>query len=229
MLGAQAFRPGLAATSFDYAYGYPWPVGGVATVLPRPNLVLVAQAVRDGLAIASFDAASPHYPWCVGCISIAGANPMLLVFLCGAITQPVARALHSRRAACVSSQGPANSFAVSDVVWFPTLDCLPADCLPQPLEGGGRSAEKRGWRRAPHECTSRLRPLRRAMSDNNESKPAPALGPARDEGNRLQAAGDVCTHHHRRGAERFAAILRRLDEPTAPSKLIGQGGTHVEP
>jgi hypothetical protein len=79
MPGAQAFCPDLAAASFDYAYGYPWSVGGVATVLPGPNVVLVAQAVLNGLATASFDAASPHYPWSVGCISIAAASPLVVL------------------------------------------------------------------------------------------------------------------------------------------------------
>jgi hypothetical protein len=44
MLGAQAFCPDLAAASFNRAYGYPRSVGGVAIVLPRPSVVLVAQA-----------------------------------------------------------------------------------------------------------------------------------------------------------------------------------------
>jgi hypothetical protein len=47
---AQAFCFNLAAASFDCAYGYPRSVGGIAIVLPRPNVVLVAQAVRDDLA-----------------------------------------------------------------------------------------------------------------------------------------------------------------------------------
>jgi hypothetical protein len=47
-------------------------------VLPRPNVVLVAQALLDGLATASFDATSPHYPWSVGCISIAAASPLVV-------------------------------------------------------------------------------------------------------------------------------------------------------
>ena len=79
MLGAQAFCPGLAAASFNRAYGYPRSVGGVAIVLPRPNGVLVAQAVSDGLATAFFDAASPHYPRFVGRISIGAASPLVVL------------------------------------------------------------------------------------------------------------------------------------------------------
>jgi hypothetical protein len=79
MLGAQAFCPDIAPASFDCAYNYPRSVGGVAIVLPRPNVVLVAQAVLDGLATASFDPASPHYPWPVGCLSIAAASPLVVL------------------------------------------------------------------------------------------------------------------------------------------------------
>jgi hypothetical protein len=79
MLGAQAFCSDLAAASFDCAYGYPRSLGGVAIVLPRPNVVLVAQAEPRGLAPASFDAASPHDPCSVGCISIAAASPPVVL------------------------------------------------------------------------------------------------------------------------------------------------------
>jgi hypothetical protein len=91
MLGAQAFCPDLANASFNRAYAYPGSVGGIAIVLPRPNVVLVAQAVLDGLAIASVDAASPHYPWSVGCISIAAASP-LVVFTAQAFCADLAAA-----------------------------------------------------------------------------------------------------------------------------------------
>ena len=53
-----------------------------------------------------------------------------------------------------------------------------------------------------------------AMSDNNESKPAPALGPAvmRAIGLELRAKyADIIAEGV---PERFAEILRRLDEPT---------------
>jgi hypothetical protein len=79
MLGAQAFCRDLAAAFFDYACAYPRPVGGVAIVPPRPNVVLVAQAVPDGLATTSIDAASPDYPRSVGCISIAAASPLVVL------------------------------------------------------------------------------------------------------------------------------------------------------
>jgi hypothetical protein len=83
VLGAQAFCGNPAAASFDRAYGYSRCVGGVAIVLPRSNVVLVAQAEPCGLATTSFDAAGPHYPrfvaWFVGCISIAAAS-LLVVF-----------------------------------------------------------------------------------------------------------------------------------------------------
>jgi hypothetical protein len=79
MLRAQPFFSGLAAASFDCAHGYPRSVGGVATALPRPNVVLVAQAEPRGLATAPFDAASPHYPWSVGCISTGAASPLVVL------------------------------------------------------------------------------------------------------------------------------------------------------
>jgi hypothetical protein len=56
------------------------------------------------------------------------------------------------------------------------------------------------------------------MSDNNESKLAPALGPAgmRAIGRKLRA---MYAYIIAEGVpERFAAILRRLDEPTGLSK-----------
>jgi hypothetical protein len=41
--------------------------------------VLVAQAVLDSLATASFDGASPHYPWSLGCLSVAAASPLIVL------------------------------------------------------------------------------------------------------------------------------------------------------
>jgi hypothetical protein len=78
MLRAQAFCSGLAAASFDCAYRYPRSVGGIAIVLPRPHVVLVAQAEPRSLGTASFDAASPHSPWSIGCLSIVAARPLVV-------------------------------------------------------------------------------------------------------------------------------------------------------
>jgi hypothetical protein len=63
---AQAFCVDLTAASFDRAYGYPRPVGDIAIVLPRPNVVLVAQALSPDPDTASFGAAGPHDQWPVG-------------------------------------------------------------------------------------------------------------------------------------------------------------------
>jgi hypothetical protein len=52
------------------------------------------------------------------------------------------------------------------------------------------------------------------LSDNNESKPAPALGPAvmKTIGHELQAMyADIIAEGV---PERFAAILRKLDDPS---------------
>jgi hypothetical protein len=78
MLGALAFCPGLAAASLNRAYGYPRSVGGVAIMLPRPNVLLIGQAVLDGLATSSFDVAGPHYPGSAGCISIEAASALVV-------------------------------------------------------------------------------------------------------------------------------------------------------
>jgi hypothetical protein len=86
--------------------------------------------------------------------------------------------------------------------------------LSSPLELGGQSAEKRGRRGAPHEWASR-HGQSRAMSDNNETKPAPALGPAvmRAIGRELRAMyAEIIAEGV---PERFAEILRRLDEPSS--------------
>jgi hypothetical protein len=84
--------------------------------------------------------------------------------------------------------------------------------LSSPLEPDGQSAEKRDRRRAPDVCASR-HGQSCAMSDNNESKPAPALGPAvmREIGRELRAMyAEIIAEGV---PERFAAILRKLDDP----------------
>jgi hypothetical protein len=111
MLGAHAFCSDLTAASFNRAYGYPKSVGGIAIVLPRPKVVLVAQAVPRGLATASFDAASPHYPWSVRCISIVAPSP-LVVFTAEAFCVDLATASfdcaypRSVRGVAVVASGP---------------------------------------------------------------------------------------------------------------------------
>jgi hypothetical protein len=79
VLGAQAPCINLAAACFDRAYGYARSVGGIAIVLPCPNVVLVAQAVLDRLGIASFDVASPHYPRFDGRIPVAAACSLVVL------------------------------------------------------------------------------------------------------------------------------------------------------
>ena len=72
------------------------------------------------------------------------------------------------------------------------------------------AARRRGARSAQADTAKKPR----SMSDNNENKPAPALGPyvRRAIGRELRAMyNDIIAEGV---PERFAEILRRLDEPS---------------
>jgi len=101
------------------------------------------------------------------------------------------------------------------IVWFPTFDCLACGFRRRRvLNPASESAEKRGRRRALHECASR-HGKSRAMSDNNETRHPPTLGPEvmAAIGRELRAMyADIIAEGV---PERFAEILRRLDEPSS--------------
>ena len=97
---------------------------------------------------------------------------------------------------------------------FRRLIVWPVDFGVRVLNPASESAEKRGRRRALHECASR-HGKSRAMSDNNETRPPPTLGPEvmAAIGRELRAMyADIIAEGV---PERFAEILRRLDEPSS--------------
>jgi Anti-sigma factor NepR len=99
------------------------------------------------------------------------------------------------------------------IVWFPT-PCSFAlwIVLPSPLEGGGQSVEKRGKATRAAWMRKHTQGPYAAMSDNNESKPAPALGPAVMRAIGLELRANYADIIAEGVPERFIAILRRLDE-----------------
>ena len=90
--------------------------------------------------------------------------------------------------------------------------------LSSSIERLRRSFEKGGTAlRTPPRCASTFEALPIRMNDENRNKP-PALGPAvmREIGRLLRAMyAEIIAEGVPEG---FAAILRRLDKPTVPSK-----------